>query len=95
MNRLFNQLHATLYMKGNEMKEYKKTVVVTRDRKAIAYRVFFWKSESCFSRDMDGDYDAVMANIGYHEAKNFKKLFGFLPRKGSKETIEIIVRRQK
>ncbi len=104
MNRTPNQLHATLYMKGNDMKkEYKKTVVVTSDNSGKGL-VCVWTEidlplhkDSCgiwLTQDADGPTNRPWSQEDL-TAKAFKSIYGFTPRKGSKETIEIIVRRLK
>ena len=97
-HRIPNQLHASLYMKGNDMQEYKKTVVVTRDdngnvcvwnkNASLKYGDGTWESNNNYKYII---HDEMMTPIEF----NFKEQYGFTPRKGSRETIEIIVRRLK
>ena len=78
------------------MKEYKKTLVVTRDKTDSGYLCFWYPKDKIlvanngeWVTDSLTDPEIALGPIA------FKKQFGYLPRKGSRETIEIIVRRLK
>lgn len=73
------------------MKEHK--VIVTRDKDNRENVVDLWEINNSTQYLQDGWWLGSKHIRSYYSAKQFKTIFGFTPRKGSKEVITI--RREK
>lgn len=74
----------------------KKKMIITRDKgkyKFVNDQVYFWTEDSDIVNDKGCFHNEYCGNsLAFIDKFDFKNIFGFTPRKGSKRTILIDVR---